>query len=77
MINNFDQFATELCEYVNLDAKTIQKIYEKSRPRDVEDRSSHRRSGKTEGFRGQLNNDTIATLNEKLSKPLRIFGYKS
>ena len=77
MIDDFDMFAEQLLRYVRLGGDVIQRIYEKSRPKKTEDTTSHRRSGRVEGFRHKLDEDTINILNKKLADTLSLFGYRT
>lgn len=77
MINDFDGFAEQLRRYVAIDADAMQNIYQRSRPREAEDSTSHRRSGQVEGFRAKLEEGTIQAVNKKLANTLALFGYKA
>jgi len=76
MINDFDGFAEELSQYIALEDATIEGIYQKTRPREKEDVTSHRRSGKVEGFREKLEKSTILAVNNKLADILTLFDYR-
>lgn len=76
MINNWDYFAENLTKYIEIRPDVLQKIYQKSRPVKKENKNSHRRSGKTEQFKTQLENTTIFRLNKILNTILTLFNYK-
>ena len=76
MINNFDCFIAQLCEYVSIEKNVVQEIYQRSRPKLNEDILSHKRSGKVGGFRDKLKKDTIKSINSKLEETLSMFGYE-
>lgn len=76
MILNFDAFAEQLTQFVPLEKDILQQLREESRPRTVEDISSHKRSGKVGGFRDHLSQNTIDAINLKLSDELRQFNYQ-
>ncbi|MCC5906181.1 MAG: sulfotransferase domain-containing protein [Balneolaceae bacterium] len=76
MINDFDGFAEQLRQYITLEDATIREIYQKTRPREKEDVTSHRRSGKVGGFREKLEKNTILAVNKKLAEILTLFGYQ-
>jgi hypothetical protein len=75
MIDNFDLFMGQASEFLELSREVKRQIYIRSRPKEHEDTSSHRRSGKVAGFRSKLAPDTIARLNEFLKPTLERFGY--
>jgi hypothetical protein len=75
MIDDFDRFALQLQHHVPLDPFVISQIYKRSRPRDQEKQASHRRSGRTGGFRRKLQPATIEALNERLAGILQVFNY--
>lgn len=76
MVLNWDSFAADLTRHIQLDPPALQKTYEKSRPREKEDVTAHQRSGKTEGFREKLQQETITEMNRLLGPILKRFGYK-
>ena len=75
MIHDFALFTGQLGRHIVLDKHVIQEIYLRSRPKQEEDKQSHRRSGKTEGFRSKLKQETIESLNHRLEQALAKFGY--
>ena len=76
MINDFDGFAEQLRKYITLEDATIGEIYQKTRPMEKEDVTSHRRSGKVGGFREKLEKSTIISVNNKLAEILTLFDYR-
>jgi hypothetical protein len=76
MISNFDIFANQLVKYVSIKDEIIEGIYEKSRPQETEDLTSHRRSGRIQNFRQKLKQETIQALNRQLAHTLELFGYE-
>lgn len=75
MISDFDEFADQLTRYVNINRNVVRQIYERSRPKNKIDTSSHRRSGKPGGFRNALKEDTVDALNKKFEDTLERFHY--
>lgn len=75
MLNNWDHFAKDLTKYVNIRPAVLTQIYEQSRPRDREDVTSHRRSGKARGFESKLKSETIVSLNSMFEPVLKRFQY--
>lgn len=63
MIYSWECFAKDLTKYVDIKPTVLTQIYEKSRPRENEDKSSHRRSGMVGQFRAELKGETIKSLN--------------
>lgn len=76
MINDFDQFISDLSTVVHLDDKTIKEIYRQSRPVIQEDSNKHKRSGKVGGYQEKLSEVTINELNTRLDSVLAEFNYK-
>jgi len=75
MIYSWESFANDLTQYVDIKPTVLTKIYEKSRPRENEDKSSHRRSGKMGQFRAELKGETIKSLNTTFETVLKRFQY--
>jgi hypothetical protein len=75
MIERFELFANRMTRCLPVDEGVIRQIYERSRPRESEDTSSHRRSGRVGGFRGKLAKETVASLNARLRGVLDKFDY--
>ena len=76
MISNFGVFSDQLCRYVAVEDDVLQAVYQRSRPKQTEDVSSHRRSGQVQGFRTKLGEATIRAVNAKLADTLILFGYE-
>ena len=77
MINNFDFFIAQLRKYIVIDETCVQEIYKRSRPKQSEDKSSHRRSGQVGAFRNKLKKETIRSINGILRYSLVQFGYEA
>ena len=76
LINDFDKFIKNFNTYVTLNKKVIEEIYRRSRPKEKEDLSSHRRSGRINNYKEKLEEKTIALLNIKLKEVLQRFEYE-
>lgn len=77
MILDWDSFAADLSRAAPIPQATLDDIHLRSRPRDVENVDSHRRSGMPGGFRDKLAPETVARLNAILDGPLSYFGYET
>lgn len=77
MVDNWDFFAKNLTKYIDINQTVIAQIYEKSRPMEKEDITSHRRSGKTGDFRSKLKAETIISLNTTFKAILERFQYET
>ena len=75
MIHDFSAFSRSLQQYIKVSQTILNAIYKHSRPKDKEDKSSHRRSGKVGGYRDKLQPETVETLNRQLEQALNRFGY--
>ena len=75
MIDDWDRFVRDLTRYVEIRKRVQARIYQESRPREMEDEASHRRSGQPGGFRRKLRGDTVASLNHTFAAVLERFGY--
>jgi hypothetical protein len=75
MINNWDLFSAGLTRYIDIRKDVLARIYEQSRPKKNTDTTSHRRDGKPGGFRGQLQKETIDSLNETFKNVLETHQY--
>ena len=76
MINQFTIFADGLSKFLHPRFRsTYDEIYRRTRPRSVENVNSHRRSGKTGGFRTHLRQDTIDKLNHVFAEIFDTFNY--
>jgi hypothetical protein len=76
LINRFEYFIHQLTLYLNFNNSVRKQIFERSRPKQNENTSSHRRSGLPGGFRNKLNDETITSLNTKFKGVLRRFEYE-
>jgi hypothetical protein len=76
MVADWDSFASGLTQHFDLSRAVLREIYERSRPRQKEDQTSHRRSGKTGGFREKLAPATVETINAALAPVLKRFEYE-
>lgn len=76
MIHNWERFAEELTAYIQFDEGVLNAIYRRSRPREEEDITAHRRSGQTDAFRAKLKPETIRDVNETLTPVFERFGYQ-
>jgi len=75
MINDFDSFAEGLTRFIPLRQHMLDELFRQSRPREKEDISSRRRSGKVRGFEDKLKPETIESLNESLAMVPRDFKF--
>ena len=75
MISNWDYFVRGLTKYIDIKKPVLTRIYEKSRPREKEDKTAHRRSGKPGEFRRKLKKETITSLNIMFEDVLEKFKY--
>lgn len=75
MILDFEKFYDNLNQFMPLDKKIKNRVVEQTRPKDLEDLTSHRRSGQVAGFKQKLKRQTIEQLNGKLRKALEDFAY--
>lgn len=75
MIDHFDYFSSQLTQHIDIHPHVLRQIECRSRPRDRERQGSHRRSGRTGGFRHRLQPATIDALNHRLSGILENFNY--
>lgn len=76
MIDNWEVFSSGLTRYTDINPQALKQIYRKSRPRKSEDKTSHRRSGKTAGFRHSLQQDTLMRLSTKFAGILERYNYE-
>lgn len=75
MIANWDHFTAELTRYIPLEQPALDETFRRSRPREKEDQTSHRRSGAPGGYKDKLKTETIASLNDALAATLERFQY--
>ncbi len=76
MIDNFDLFAAQLCQFIPLNEAVVQNIYQNTRPREVENTASHRRAGRVQDYKYKLEPSTIKAVSEKLADILTLFDYQ-
>ncbi|MFY0643438.1 MAG: sulfotransferase domain-containing protein [Bacteroidia bacterium] len=77
LIDNFEHFANRLQTHLKLSQKTLTELYHKSRPRDEEDLSAHKRSGMVGDYKNKLKPETIHVLNQHFQDHLKRHGYAS
>jgi hypothetical protein len=77
MIDNWELFASDLTKYITIKPAVLRQVYEKSRPREKEVLSSHRRSGQVGNFRLKLKPETIGSLDITFAAVLERFRYVS
>ena len=75
MINSFDDFYSQLNSFMPINEAFYQDFKNETTPNEVEDVSSHKRSGKVGGFRESLRPETILKVNEILAGNLKRFDY--
>lgn len=75
MVNNFDGFYKQLNSFVAINDDFYNDFKNETKPREVEDINSHKRSGKVGGFRKVLLPETIVKINKILADPLERFHY--
>lgn len=76
MINNFDSFYPALNNFIELNPGIKEKIFEQTRPRQVEHKAEHKRKGATGDYKLKLKKETISKINKILESTLRDFGYE-
>lgn len=75
MIDDWPRFAADLQRFLRFSPHTLQQIHARSRPQDHERLDSHRRSGRTGGFRSKLQPQTLTELDRLLGPVLTEYGY--
>jgi hypothetical protein len=75
LIHSPDLFISELNNFAKVDRNTINKLYYASRPLDLPDVNSHKRSGKTGQYTHELQPDTILKLNKLFDCVLKTLKY--
>lgn len=75
MIHRYDYFYSSLNDFLTLDHNMSSIIYNATRPNEIEDKSSHKRSGKTGAYLDKLKPETIDQLNIILDDILKKFNY--
>jgi hypothetical protein len=76
MVDDWDGFVKGLTKYIDIKPVVLAQIYKRSRPREHEDLTSHRRSGRTRGFEDKLKTETLESLNTTFKSVLERFQYK-
>lgn len=77
LVEDFDAFIDQLCAFIPLRQATIELVYRESRPKQVEEINSHKRSGLPSGFRKKLLPETIESLNKQFEPILKRFAYEN
>lgn len=75
MVDSFDHFSGKLTQHIDVHPHVLRQMFRRSRPRQEETVTSHRRSGKTGAFRHKLQPSTIEVLNNHLRGVLQKFDY--
>jgi len=75
MVDRWSLFEEQLQAAFDLSPRWLRTIAEESRPNDVEQPGSHKRSGATGDHRRKLLPDTVAELTRRFEPVLRRFGY--
>ena len=76
MINNFPIFSEKLSTHLDFSPKVLDQIFQQTRPRECEDMTSHKRSGRVGAYTEKLKPETVKMLNAKLEEVLPLFGYR-
>lgn len=76
MINDFPLFSEKLSSHLDLSPKVLDQIFQQTRPRESEDVTSHKRSGKVGAYTEKLKPETAEMLDSKLKEVLSLFGYR-
>ncbi len=75
MIDNWEKFSSGLTQYLSIGRKTLRQTYERSRPLENEDKTSHRRSGRPGAYKEKLLTGTIEALNRIFAPVVTRFHY--
>lgn len=75
LVNDYNNFIRKLNVILPMRKKAIDCLYSESRPSNIEDLSSHKRSGKVYGFVDKLSPDTVEKVNKILARSLEEFDY--
>lgn len=75
MIYDFDSFHDQLSTFIELPSGGKEIIYENTRPKN-EGIHSHRRNGQKNGYKKELQDETIVAMNNKLRSILNYFDYE-
>jgi hypothetical protein len=76
MIDNWDVYIQSILSIVPIKKEFINTFYKDTRPELVEQRSKHKRSGKTGDFRMKLNKHSIDYLNNKFKPIIEKYNYQ-
>jgi hypothetical protein len=76
MVDHWEIFSEGLTKFFELKPKVLDELYRRSRPKAVEDLTSHRRSGKTGDFKRKFQPQTITELNARFQDILQEYGYE-
>lgn len=77
LINDYETFIDNFQNHIQLNQKSINNLYIASRPKEIEDPSSHHRSGQVGGYQKHLQHETIDILDGKLSNIIKKYHYAS
>ena len=75
MVADYEQFYNDLSTFLPLKNEVKQKLFNLSRPKETEDISQHKRSGKIAGYREKLKGETITEMSRLLGDILSKFNY--
>lgn len=75
MVGDFDRFKADFTRYIDVSEPVLKEIFDRTRPPENEDVSSHKRSGKAGGYKTKLASETVDTINVELAGVLDHFGY--
>lgn len=76
MIDNWSFFSKRLNKYIHVKKNILNQLYEETRPLEIPNETSHRRSGKTNQYKNQLSPETIKSLNNTFKEILARFNYE-
>ncbi len=76
MINNYEHFISDFQKILDINQDIVKTLYDKTRPKDKIDSTSHKRSGAPRRFLKELKPETITKLNIALKPTLDNFGYE-
>lgn len=75
MVHDFEPFFRTLSSYTGINQNLYDDMLTQTRPNQDEDINSHKRSGKTQGYKEKLKPETIEELNKILATTLKKFNY--
>ena len=75
LLDDWQTFRSALTDFLPVEEALLTELHERSRPMDVEDPNSHRRSGRVGQYRERLKPATIAAVEGCLADELRALGY--